>query len=126
MEKYYDINELSKATNISPQKIIYLTSLAFIEPSYTVDGNKFYSESDKNKLEYINTYEDLGYSLDEISSVEQQDLDMDNLDNRIETLETMRSLIDMKLEELQQQRVKRKTNVKRLVKTYKPNDRIAC
>ncbi len=60
------------------------------------------------------------------SSVNPEEMELDEIDNRIETLENFKGVIDEKLEELQTKRSKRLKSVKMLRKIPNKSDKIAC
>ena len=74
-------------------------------------------------IEDYNAYIDYCKS---IGQLEEGEMDLDQIDSNIETLENVRGLIDQKIEELQQQRTYRLKNVKMLRKLPKKQDKIAC
>jgi hypothetical protein len=74
-------------------------------------------------IEDYNAYIDYCKS---IGQAENNEMDIDQIDSNIETLENVRGLIDQKIEELQQQRTYRLKNVKMLRKLPKKQDKIAC
>ena len=55
-----------------------------------------------------------------------EDMGLDEIDNRIETLENFKGTIDEQLDKLQTIRTKRMQNVKMLIKMPKKQDKIAC
>ena len=61
-----------------------------------------------------------------ISQPEEVEMDLDQINNKIETLESFKGLIDQRIEELQQQRTYRLNNVKMLRKIPRKQDKIAC
>ena len=60
------------------------------------------------------------------ASVNPEEMELDEIDNRIETLENFKGIIDEKIEDLQSKRTKRLESVKMLRKLPPKQDKIAC
>ena len=81
-------------------------------------------------IEDISAYMDMLESTKNANEVEQakvnEDMDLDEINDRITILEDFSAIIADRIESLQQQRIKRLANVKMLRKIPLKNNKIAC
>ena len=88
---------LAEMLGVSPDTVRYYTRIGLLEPKKSIDnGYKFYSPNDQNRLRFILSARDLGFSVDDIKQI------FHKADEEESPCPTVRRLIDNRLHETEQ------------------------
>ncbi|PCI68771.1 MAG: MerR family transcriptional regulator [Piscirickettsiaceae bacterium] len=64
------VSELSKSLRITPDTVRYYTRIALLSPKKgSINGYKYYTESDQQRLRFILSARQLGFSIKEIKQI---------------------------------------------------------
>ena len=87
------VNELAKKLNCTPDTVRYYTRTSFLNPVKSDNGYKHYSETDQNRLRFILSARQLGFSVNDIEKLLEQ------ADTGNATCQLARSIIEDRLKE---------------------------
>lgn len=97
-EGYYTSGEFAKKANVTLRTIRYYDRRGLLKPSKVADnGYRLYSEEDFVKLQRILSLKYLGFSLEEIITMEYSDFGSDSMED---SLDLQISLVERKIEHL--------------------------
>ena len=92
------VNEVAKKLGINPDKVRFYTRIQLLRPEKNrLNGYREYGEEDINRLKFILTARQLGFSIDDIHHI------LSDADKKKSACPRVRSLIDKRLQEMEQQ-----------------------
>lgn len=91
------VRQLSENLGVSPDTVRYYTRIGLIKPSKSAaNGYKFYNVTEQNRLRFILSARDLGFSVEDIKHI------ISEADDGKSPCPTVRRLIDKRLHETEQ------------------------
>lgn len=98
MKNYYKISEISKLYNIGLDSLRYYEKIGLLNPKRGANNYRQYSTGDIYRLNIIKDMRNLGFSMDKIIDYIQNR----SIDHTLKMFEEEISMIDLKIEELNQ------------------------
>ena len=102
MKTYYKINEISKLYNIGQDSLRYYEELGILHPMRDKNNYRQYTTSDIHRLNVIRDLRNLGFSMKSI----QDYLENRTIANSLSFMEEEERIINQKIQELYQLKVK--------------------
>jgi DNA-binding transcriptional MerR regulator len=91
------LRQLAKMLGVSPDTLWYCTPVGLLDPQKSIkNGCKFYSPNEQNRLRFILSARDLGFSVEDIKQIFRK------ADEGESPSPTVRRLIDNRLHETEQ------------------------
>lgn len=88
------VRQLAEKLGVSPDTVRYYTRIGLLEPKKSIEnGYKYYSSDEQNRLRFILSARDLGFSVDDIKHI------FHKADEGESPCPTVRRLIDNRLHE---------------------------